>query len=261
MAQSPPALPAAPVAESFPSRDSRNVTEETGVAAVDRALSILAAFTPADEHLTLTQLATRTGLYKSTVLRLAESLLRGHYLARTADGNYQVGSKPLQLAAIFQRQVRKSEHVLPILRELVQRTNESASFYVPSENGRICLYRVDAPRMIRASVREGDWRPLDNGAAGFVILAFRGDAGDELDTVRRRYWASSIGNEVDPDLAAVAAPVFETAEQLAGALSISGPRYRLEAAPRDFVPLLLDAGRRLSASLGADVRAYPTSAE
>lgn len=235
------------------------MTEETGVAAVDRALSILAAFTPADEHLTLTQLAERTGLYKSTVLRLAESLLRANYLVRTGDGNYQVGPKPLQLAAIFQRQIRKSDLVLPILRELVERTSESASFYVPSQNGRICLYRVDAPRMIRASVKEGDWRPLDNGAAGFVIMAFRGDPGAALEQVRHRYWASSIGNELDPDLAAVAAPVFESNQELAGALSISGPRYRLEEATRDFVPLLLDAGRRLSITFGADVQTYPAA--
>src|SRR4051794_35164429 len=47
-----------------------------GVAAVDRALMILDAFEPADESLTLSQLAQRTSFYKSTILRIAQSLMR-----------------------------------------------------------------------------------------------------------------------------------------------------------------------------------------
>lgn len=89
------------------------MSEETGVAAVDRALSILAAFSPNDRSLTLTQIAERTGLYKSTVLRLIESLARAHYLVRITDGSYQIGPKPLQLGAIFQRQFHTSEYVPP----------------------------------------------------------------------------------------------------------------------------------------------------
>ena len=41
-----------------------------GAAAVDRALSVLSAFRPGDKALSVTELAERTRLYKSTVLRL-----------------------------------------------------------------------------------------------------------------------------------------------------------------------------------------------
>ena len=243
-----------------PSGANQNISmsEETGVAAVDRALNILSVFTAQDSSLTLTVIAERTGLYKSTVLRLLESLQRANYLVRISDGSYQIGFKPLQLGAIFQRQFRLSEYVPPLLREVVAQLGESASFYVPAREGRICLYRVDAPRMIRDAVREGDWRPLDNGAAGSVIMAFRGDAGDKLDRIRQEFWAASLGNEVDPELAAVSVPVFSSDNVLAGALSISGPRYRLEeSGTKSYVPVLLNAARRLSESFGADVSQYP----
>ena len=46
---------------------------EGGLAAVERALSILEAFGEADDELTLAELAKRTGLYKSTILRLSKS--------------------------------------------------------------------------------------------------------------------------------------------------------------------------------------------
>lgn len=236
------------------------MSEETGVAAVDRALSIMAVFTPHDYSLTLTTIAERTGLYKSTVLRLVESLIKSNYLVRISDGSYQIGFKPLQLGAIFQRQFRYSEYVPPVLREVVEQLEESASFYVPAQEGRICMYRVDAPRLIRDAVREGDWRPLDNGAAGTIIMAFRGDAGDKLDRVRMEYWAASLGNEVDPELAAVSVPVFGASGTLAGALSVSGPRYRLEeSGTKSYVPVLLGAARRLSESFGADISTYPLS--
>ena len=46
-----------------------------GVAAVNRALSILVAFDGQAAPLSLSELSRGTGLYKSTILRLLESLL------------------------------------------------------------------------------------------------------------------------------------------------------------------------------------------
>ena len=54
-----------------------------GVAAVDRALAIRDAFTDQDQKLSLAELAKRTGLYKSTAIRLAKSLEKGRYLHRS----------------------------------------------------------------------------------------------------------------------------------------------------------------------------------
>jgi len=64
--------------------ESRRATAE-GVAALDRAIAILDAFTTADRSLSLAEIAARTGLYKSTILRLANSLLRGQLLDRAAE--------------------------------------------------------------------------------------------------------------------------------------------------------------------------------
>jgi hypothetical protein len=51
-----------------------------GVAAVDRALSVLGAFQDGDAALSLAELAERTRLYKSTVLRLLASLEHGGWV-------------------------------------------------------------------------------------------------------------------------------------------------------------------------------------
>jgi DNA-binding IclR family transcriptional regulator len=238
------------------------MADESGVASVDRAFQILDSFGAHDYSLTLAQLAERTGLHKSTILRLSDSLLRAGYLARIPDGSYQVGPKPLQLGAIFQRQFRTVEHVPAILRQIVADLNESASFYIPVGSGRVCLHRVDAPRMIRDAVKEGDWRPLENGAAGTVILAFRGSKKSGMDRVRNEFWASSFGNEVDPELAAVSVPTFGPGGALVGALSISGPRNRIEAVGTSaIVPVLLHYAKTLTAAFGGDIaQSFPQPA-
>jgi DNA-binding IclR family transcriptional regulator len=71
---------------------------QSGVAAVDRAMLILSAFREDDAPLSLALLARRTGLYKSTILRLLQSLLRGGYVVRLPEGSYVVGPEPLRLA-------------------------------------------------------------------------------------------------------------------------------------------------------------------
>ena len=62
-----------------------------GAAAVDRAMSLLAAFRDNDQSLSLAELAERTRLYKSTVLRLVASLEHANVVQRLPDGNYALG--------------------------------------------------------------------------------------------------------------------------------------------------------------------------
>ncbi|RVA25927.1 IclR family transcriptional regulator, partial [Mesorhizobium sp. M7D.F.Ca.US.004.03.1.1] len=84
--------------------ENRRASAE-GVAALDRAIAILDAFTTADRSLSLAEIAARTGLYKSTILRLANSLLRGRLLERLDDGRYRVGPATFRLGALYQRSV------------------------------------------------------------------------------------------------------------------------------------------------------------
>jgi DNA-binding IclR family transcriptional regulator len=229
------------------------MTQLDRVTSVDRALSILDAFRDNDYSLTLTELSKRTGMYKSTCLRLIESLIRARYLRRIEDGSYQIGAKPLQLGAIYQRQFRTGEYVPAVLREIVDVLGESASFYTYENGGRLCLHRVEADhQVIRDSVREGDWRPLEGGATGTILMAFRHKDGPEMDQVRQKLWADSFGGS-HPDMAAVAVPVFGVSQELVGALSVSGPRYRFEQkGTQTMVPTLLEAGRKLTVMLGGN---------
>lgn len=227
-------------------------SSDSGVAAVDRALAILGAFRDEDHALSLAKLAERTGMYKSTILRIAESLLRAEYLRKLPDGTYQVGAAPLRLASLFQRQSRTSDLVPPVLRNVVGQTGECASFYIREGNSGVCLHRVDSARMVRDTIREGDRLPIDKGAACHVLRAFQGDAGAKLDEVRMDGYCASYG-EYDPEIAAVSVPVLGQHQALVGALTISGPRYRFGDADVERMLSALSVGaRKLTSDFGGD---------
>lgn len=229
------------------------MSDEGGVAAVDRALSILDALT--DDKITLAELSKRTGLYKSTVLRLAKSLEKFGYLRRTEEGHYRLGSKVFYLGSIYQRNFRTSELVLPVLRRLAEELAESASFYVREDDRRVCLHRVEASRSVRDSVHEGDRLPLTVGAAGHVIRAFDGARGEHFDDIRRELYSASFG-ERDAETAAIACPVFGGGQAFVGALNVSGPRYRMEALGTERVlPILFKHAQELSRTFGANLDA------
>ena len=109
-----------------------------GAAAVDQAISLLAAFRAGDKSLTVTELAERTRLYKSTVLRLLASLAHGRLLHRNAEGHWMLGPEVSRLASIYSASFSLEDIVLPEMRELVQRTQESASFCSGSTRRNCC---------------------------------------------------------------------------------------------------------------------------
>src|SRR3954466_4474763 len=178
-----------------------------GAAAVDRALSLLLAFRQGDKALTLAELAARTGLYKSTCLRLLASLEHASMVARGADGRYALGPALARLAGIYAASFSIEEIVLPILRELTARTRESAAFHVRQGKSRLCLFRVDSPQVVRDHIGVGDVLPLQRGAGGKVLLAFSGAKGAVYDRIRSEGLVAVDGDRV-PELTGISAPVF-----------------------------------------------------
>ena len=228
-------------------------SERSGVAAVDRAFAIMAAFRPGDQSLTLAELATRTRMYKSTILRLIESLLRHGYLQRLDGGQYHIGPTPFLLGALYQRGLRVGDIVLPLMAKLAQQTGESASFYVLHNNARVCLHRIDSHHEIRDHVREGDVFPLSQGSGGGVLSAFSGARGEQYDQIRAAYYYISRG-ERNSETAGISAPVFGAGQRLLGSLTISGPRSRIgEKLEKVRLPVLRAAAHATRA-LGGDAQ-------
>ena len=241
------------IVDASPSKE----IDSSGVAVLDRAFALLGAFEPTDERLTLTELSKRTGLYKSTVLRLLAALEHGGFIRKLQDGTYSVGPQPLRLATIYQRSFNVGHVIEPLLKQLSAATGETASFYVRHGEMRIALFRVEPSRAVRASVSIGTEYPIGQGASGKVLLAFSKSHSPLHDQVRERLWAASYG-ERDPDTASVSAPVFGVTGELQGALAVSAPRQRLAPAEAMHAACqqILAFASEATLALGGDVSGY-----
>lgn len=225
-----------------------------GVTAVNRALSILEAFTTGSSQQSLAELSQHTGLYKSTILRLIDSLQAFGFITKNGEGKYTLGVAPLKLSAIQQAHVEPTELILSTLRALSTATTESASFYVIADTQRLCACRINSARSVRDHVKVGQLLPLNNGAAGTVLRAFTGQKGARMNAVRDAGFALSVG-ERDPEVAAIAAPIFSSGHQLEGALCVSGPESRFtEELVEAIKPLLLEQAEQLTLALGGTHR-------
>ena len=233
--------------------DTAASESSSGVAVLDRAFAILGAFGPTDERLSLTELSRRTNLYKSTVLRLLAALEHGGFIRKLEDGQYAIGPEPLRLAAIFQRSFRVGPVIETMLEQISRELGETASFYVRQGERRLVLYRVEPARAVRVSIGVGDEFPIDRGASGKVLLAFSEPNDQRWQEVRERLWAASYG-EREAETAAASAPVFGAMGELIGALTLSGPKQRLSAAPTMFaaVATLLKAAGQATEILGGN---------
>lgn len=206
-------------------------TQRGGVEAVDRALVLLTCFQDGPASLGLAELAHRSGLNKSTILRICVSLLRRGFLERGEDGRYRIGPTLWRLGACYRDGLQLPSTLRPELHRLCRDMGETASFYVRDGDTRLCLFREEPARAIRHTLQEGASLPLSYGATALVLRAFGPDGERDLGEVRQAGHAITHGAR-DPDVAAVAVPVRRQATLL-GALALSGPVHRFDASHVD----------------------------
>jgi len=229
-----------------------------GVAALERGLTILGAFNSAAQSLTLTELATATGYYKSTTLRLCSSLARFQFLQRLDDGRFRLGPALFELGRVYQQSFEMGEFVRPTLRRLVERTGETASLYIRDGTQEVCLHRVESPHPLRdAGIAEGDRFPIDDSACSRVLSAFSGKKGEKFDHIRGNLTVFSRQPTRATGTSAIACPIFAVGQRLVGAILLSGPESRFSDGPvAEMTSTLVDEAARLTHTLGGTTAVY-----
>jgi DNA-binding IclR family transcriptional regulator len=219
-----------------------------GVIAVDRAIDMLNAFRWGDEGLSLAEMANRTGLNKTTILRLAVSLQAAGMLARSVNGEFRLGANILKLSAILRASQRLDREVEPFLETLAQQCDESASLFIRDGNARICLVRVEAQQSVRDSARRLVPLALDDTSSGLVLRGLGGAWACDVEGPFRPIFTSGV---TDLQTASLSAPVFDAEGDVVGAMTVSGPAFRLTAqVAREHAPKLMAQAEAFSASLG-----------
>ena len=147
------------------------VTEASGVRAVSRALDVLQAFTPERTSLSIGELVTASGLPRTTVLRLVETLVAERMLQHVAGGRVAVGTRLIRWGAFAAAAWTVPEATAARMAELAAETGETVSLYVRSGTTRVVVAQSPSPHSLRHVVQVGDELPLWKGAAGMVLLS------------------------------------------------------------------------------------------
>jgi DNA-binding IclR family transcriptional regulator len=241
------------------------------VGSVARALALLDELAAAPEGLGVNELARRIGVNASTASRLLATLEHGRMVERVAGGGpYRLGLRLVALADGVLARLDVREVARPRLRALVAATGETATLSVPGRGEAVTVDFVAAESSVVSVARLGRPSVGHATAAGKVVLAFGRDGAaegelprftertivepaalaEEIERVRGRGWAAAAG-EREPDLNALAAPVFGRGGELAAVLGLQGPAARLTEARRaDVLPTLLETAGDLSRALG-----------
>ena len=244
------------------------VSSQSGTQSIDRAAQLLVRVVESTEPLGVGELATGSGLPKSTTSRLVAALERQGLLQRVADG-LRPGPVLLRLAQRGLPDADIVELADGALRWLADASGETINLAVPSPGGVEHLAQRDSRHFVGVTSWVGRRVPLHCAANGKVFLAFgaapipdrldaltphtitdRATLEKELAEIRVRGYAHAE-DELELGLSALAAPVYGADGAVVAALSISAPTNRMTpVAVERLAPVLLEQSRELSRRLG-----------
>src|ERR671926_1142733 len=216
------------------------------VAAVQRAFTVLDALADGDAELGTNEIARRTGINASTVSRLLATLAGAGLVEHVPEtGRYRLGLRLLQLGNTVLARLDLREVARPHLQELARATGETATLSAPGERDAVTVDFVQSDSSVQSVATVGRPSIGHATATGKVLLAFgnavlppgqlraytsrtvtdRRELESEIDRVRRRGYAEACG-EREPDLNAIAAPVFSGRGELVAIVGVQGPSAR-----------------------------------
>jgi len=251
------------------------ITMDT-ISTLSRTLKILEAFDTNTPALRLTDIAEKVKLHKSTVYRLLSFLVSQNYLLfEESTKRYRLGYKFLTLASVVLSHLDLTDIARPIMRELVEETNQTANLAILDRDAVIYIAKVEPSSSIRISTRIGARVPAYCTALGKVLLANmpqdnlngylsalklsrftkatiinKNKLKQELKKIRETGFALDHEEFLD-GLVCVAYPIFDYKNEAVAALSISGPvTVFKEEQITEWTKLLKLSSQRISEQLG-----------
>ncbi|MFC0529875.1 IclR family transcriptional regulator [Phytohabitans kaempferiae] len=248
---------------------------------IQRALDVLETLSTEAPEVgqTLTELADRLGLPKSTVARVLFNLEARGFVEQDGLRRYRVGMRLFSIGgqALANSHLRVTSR--PYLEDLTLRVGESSYLGVLDMHQVLYVDRIESPQPVKSLSPIGSHRPVNATAMGKALVAWMDETDvrrllkrtgmasrtrhtvTELDTfveglerIRADGFAVDVG-EWDEGLTCVAAPVRASNGAVVGALGISGPSWRLSGEQlNDATRLLAKAVADLGTELAPAVR-------
>lgn len=257
------------------------VTPRTGGGSIDKALTVLEALA---EHRRVTDIAAGTGLPKSTVHRILQSLVGWGFARADGTGGYLPGPRILTLAGKVMSRFDPAQHADSALQSLRDRTGFTVHFAVRSGDEAVYVRKLEGLGPYQMASRVGMSMSLHSTSIGKAILSRLRDeevtaivsrTGLERRTPHtitdtpallrhlaeiRERGHSTDDEENEAGIRCVGAPVFDHTGTVMGGISISGLAFELTPDDRPLATEVITAAREVSLALGAPPEYVPTPA-
>jgi IclR family transcriptional regulator, pca regulon regulatory protein len=242
------------------------------IEALARGLEVIAAFRPGKPAMSLTEVATATGLARPTARRILLTLEELGYV-RSAGGSFSLTPRVLELGVAYVGSMGLWDVARPHMERLVARTNESCSIAQLDGSDIVYVARVAVPKIVSLVVQIGTRFPALQTSLGKVQLAAlspeelektlaeptrsglvprwqpgRAERDAELREVRARGWALT-DEQLAPGIRSVAAPLRDGSGRVIAGINVNchAAETSLERLIEHHLPLLLQAAGEISA--------------
>lgn len=241
--------------------------EDIKVKSLYKAIQLLNYFSVERPELGVSELAKLSGLGKSTVFNIVDTLVHCRILAKAeSNSKYRLGIKILELSSNIYLTNDLRNTVRPYLEKISAKCNESVYFGIMENTEVLYLDTIYPQGMVSGHSIIGYKAPLYCTGIGKALLAFqpekvvdrviesglkqftpytitdRQELLDDLSMIRRRGYALD-NMEHEYGIKCIAAPVRNVRGEVVASISITGPSLRFT----------LDAEQRFAAVLKATI--------
>ncbi|MGW3625478.1 IclR family transcriptional regulator [Streptomyces sp. NPDC000880] len=224
--------------------------KSSAVQSVDRAVSVLESLARHGEA-GVTEIADELGVHKSTAFRLLGALENRGLVTQSKDrGKYCLGPGMLRLAGAAAVRLDISQEGTPLCRELADEVGETVNIAILDDDAAVNVAQARGVASVTTYNWLGRRTPLHATSSGKILLAHAPapardrvlggelerftertvtsptELGTQLTVAAEQGYAVAV-EELEIGLNAVAAPVYGHDGAVIGALSASGPAYRL----------------------------------
>jgi IclR family KDG regulon transcriptional repressor len=225
------------------------------VQTIERVSQILERVGQNPQGMSIRDLSAGLNLPKGTVHRLLSSLSYFRYIRQDPETkNYFLGLKLMELSTCLGNQLDFRKVAEPILRELVEKTKQTAHMVIYDRNEIVYIEKIEAQQPaggLKMASRVGSRNPVHSSAVGKVLLAcfseevveaFLAEKGlprrtantitdpemfrEHLKIVRRQGYAMD-DEENEKGIRCLGAPIFDGLGRPVAAISISGSVFQM----------------------------------
>jgi IclR family transcriptional regulator, pca regulon regulatory protein len=258
----------------FLERIDRDIKQADLIDGLRKGLEVITSFDDATPRMTQSELAQRVDLSRAAARRYLLTLAALGYVA-TDGKHFWLTPKVMQLGRSYASSSRLPRTILPELQALTERCGESTNFAILEGTEAVYVCCANANRLLSTGIEPGTRLPGYTSTAGRLLASFMNDdaleqwikrsapreytnftvidrAKIQREIVKMRKQGFGITeSQFELGLRGISVPLFDSANELIGAISVSMAVSAMPAAAaiKTLVPMLKETSLRLSKRL------------